>query len=531
MSSMNENGFRGGERQFGSDQPNVQYPQQSASEQIPSLSNSDNSANSDNSHKSANSGNPENSAPSSPSPYQSPYQSWNNAHAGNNPASSGQGQSAGHVQAAGHTTARHAAENADSPATPETSVNPAWQQGHTQPIRTGSSVHGRPEPWGQQPQQPQDSVPGMNPQASAPVAKKTKRSVGLVPALALMLAGSVASGVITGAVVSSGSGNTEQPATTASENLSHPVSNNKEPAAEGSVEQVADKVVPAVVSIRVADQRQVADGSGSIISSDGYVLTNHHVVASGENGQIQVTMSDGTRHAADFVASDPATDIAVIKIRDVEGLPTINFGNSDDIRVGQQIVAIGSPLGLSSTVTSGIVSATDRPVRASQQGGESSLIDGIQTDAAINPGNSGGPLVDMNGNLIGMNSVIASLSASNDRAGSIGLGFAIPSNFVARVAQQLIDHGEARHPLLGVQVDARNPVNGALVVAVEPGSPADEAGLQPGDVVTRLNDRQVDDSDTLIAATRSHEFGDTVTLEVTSEGSQEPREVEVTLSN
>ncbi len=519
MSSMNENGFRGGERQFGSDQTNGQHQQQPAFEQTPSPSNSGNSVSSDN------------SASSSPSPYQSPYQSWNNAHSGNNPPSSGQGQAESHTQAAGHTTARHAAENADSQATPETSVNPAWQQGHTQPIRTGSDVHGGAEPWGQQPQQLHDSMRGMNPQVSSPEAKKPKRSVGLVPALALMLAGSVATGVITGAVVSSGAGNAEQPATTASENLSHPVSNNKEPAAEGSVEQVADKVVPAVVSIRVADQRQVADGSGSIISSDGYVLTNHHVVASGENGLIQVTMSDGTRHAADFVASDPATDIAVIKIRDVEGLPTINFGNSDDIRVGQQIVAIGSPLGLSSTVTSGIVSATDRPVRASQQGGESSLIDGIQTDAAINPGNSGGPLVDMNGNLIGMNSVIASLSASNDRAGSIGLGFAIPSNFVARVAQQLIDHGEARHPLLGVQVDARNPVNGALVVAVEPGSPADEAGLQPGDVVTRLNDRQVDDSDTLIAATRSHEFGDTVTLEVTSEGSQEPREVEVTLSN
>lgn len=361
--------------------------------------------------------------------------------------------------------------------------------------------------------------------------QKPKRTIGLVPALALMLVGSISTGVITGVVTSSNSTSSNQPATSVSENLSQPVSNNAQPAAEGSVEQVADKVVPTVVSIRVADQRQVADGSGSIISSDGYVLTNHHVVANGQNGQIQVTMSDGTRHAADFVASDAATDIAVIKIRDAHDLPTIGFGDSDDIRVGQEIVAIGSPLGLSSTVTSGIVSAVDRPVRASQQGGESSLIDGIQTDAAINPGNSGGPLVDMNGNLIGMNSMIASLSAGKDQAGSIGLGFAIPSNFVMRVARQLIETGEARHPLLGVQVDARNPVNGALVLGVEPGSPADQAGLQVGDVVTRLNDRQVDDSDTLIAATRSHEFGETVTLEVISEGADKPKEVEVTLSN
>lgn len=429
---------------------------------------------------------------------QAPYQSWNEQPQNEQP----QNEQSQNVQTWHNAHAPH------SPA-PETAAQPVTEPATAQ--------------FGQQPVSPVHQAPVLG--------KKQKRSVGLVPALALMLAGSVVTGVVTGVVVSSGSEAAQEPATSVSENLSHTVSNNKEPAAEGSVEQVADQVVPTVVSIRVANQRQVADGSGSIISSDGYVLTNHHVVANGINGQIQVSMSDGTRHAADFVASDPATDIAVIKIRDVADLPTIGFGNSDEVRVGQEIVAIGSPLGLSSTVTSGIVSAVDRPVRASQQGGESSLIDGIQTDAAINPGNSGGPLVDMQGNLIGMNSVIASLSSSNDQAGSIGLGFAIPSNFVMRVAQQLIETGEAHHPLLGVQVDARNPVNGALIVAVEPGTPAEAAGLQPGDIVTRLNDRQVDDSDTLIAATRSHQFGDTVTLEVTSEGSQEKKQVEVTLSN
>lgn len=444
-------------------------------------------------------GQPSSQSPSpNQSPYQSPYQSWNEPH-------------------------RQDVSSASNPPTQDFGERPTAQQPSVQDVN---------EQWLSQAGQSESAAHSAAPVHEVPIqVKKQKRSLGLVPALALMLAGSVTTGVITGVVVSSGADSSQQPATTVSDNLNHPVSNNQQPPAEGSVEQVADKVVPTVVSIRVANQRQVADGSGSIISSDGYVLTNHHVVANGENGQIQVTTSDGTRHPADFVASDPATDIAVIKIRDVSDLPTIGFGNSDDVRVGQQIVAIGSPLGLSSTVTSGIVSAVDRPVRASQQGGESSLIDGIQTDAAINPGNSGGPLVDMHGNLIGMNSMIASLSAPNDQAGSIGLGFAIPSNFVMRVAQQLIETGEARHPLLGVQVDARNPVNGALIVSVEPGTPAEAAGLRAGDIVTRLNDRQVDDSDTLIAATRSHEFGETITLEVVSEGSQDPKQVELTLSN
>ena len=306
----------------------------------------------------------------------------------------------------------------------------------------------------------------------------------------------------------------------------------------GSVEQVAATVLPAVVSIEVATPRGNAEGSGSIISSDGYVLTNHHVVAGAEaqGSKIQVSLNDGSRHSAQFIASDVNTDVGVIKIDGVDGLPVMQFGNSDDLRVGQEVVAVGSPLGLSATVTSGIVSALNRPVRASQGGGESSLMDGIQTDAAINPGNSGGPLVDMSGKLVGMNSAIASLSSgsfgSASQGGSIGLGFAIPSNFAKRVADQLIQRGEATQPMLGVRVSVAESLGGGAVVAgVEPGSPGEQAGLQPGDKIIRLNDRPIDSADALIAATRSKDFGETVTLQVQRGEDSEPIPVEVTLSS
>lgn len=316
--------------------------------------------------------------------------------------------------------------------------------------------------------------------------------------------------------------------------LEAPVQKEKAPAPDGSVEKVAESVLPAVVSIEVASRAGAAEGSGSIISSDGKVLTNHHVVgeAGGGQAQIQVTLNDGTKHPASFIASDVNTDIAVIQIEGVKDLPTIQFGDSDSLAVGQPVVAVGSPLGLSATVTTGIVSALNRPVRAAQGGGESSLMDGIQTDAAINPGNSGGPLVDMDGHLIGMNSVIASLSQGvSGEAGSIGLGFAIPSNFARRVAEQLITEGSARQPMMGVEVDIRQSNGGALVSSVQPGSPADKGGLKPGDIVTRINDRPIESSDALVAATRSFDFGETVKLQVQSRGSQETRTVDVTLSS
>ena len=375
-------------------------------------------------------------------------------------------------------------------------------------------------------------VPGGD--VEGPKPSKTKRTVGLGTALAMMLVAGIGAGGVTGYVVGNSNSNGGN-GTSVSEILnSQPVNNTNstgEEAAAGTTEAVAAKVTPAVVAIQVISANAASEGSGSIISPDGYVLTNHHVVSGAENGgTMQVTMNDGTKHEAEFVASDANTDVAVIKIVDGQDLPFLEFGDSSSLQVGQEVVAVGSPLGLNATVTSGIVSAVNRPVRASQGGGESSLIDAIQTDAAVNPGNSGGPLVDMSGNLVGMNSMIASLSSgTSGEAGSIGLGFAIPSNFAQRMAQQLIDNGQVVHPMLGVQVDGRNITDGAHIVSVEPGSVAEQAGLEEGDVVTRVNDRAIEDADSLIASIRGQEFGAVITLEVTRENEDSSREVEVTL--
>lgn len=384
-----------------------------------------------------------------------------------------------------------------------------------------------------------------------PQGQQERRGKGIGAAFAVALTTALVAGG--GAGYLAGSSQSDNAAETAASNspsssvssesdsqgeLRNPTVADPAEAPEGSVEQVAAAVLPAVVSIEVDTPRGSAEGSGSIISADGYVLTNHHVIAGAETpgSEVQVTLNDGSRHSAQFVASDVNTDVGVLKIDDVHDLPVMQFGNSDELRVGQEVVAVGSPLGLSATVTSGIVSALNRPVRASQGGGESSLMDGIQTDAAINPGNSGGPLVDRNGKLIGMNSAIASLSSGGmsqgGQGGSIGLGFAIPSNFAKRVADQLIEKGEATQPMLGVRVSVMQGFGGGAVVAgVEPGSPGETAGLKPGDVITRLNDRPIDSADALIAATRSKAFGETVTLQVQREGESESVPVEVTLSS
>lgn len=373
------------------------------------------------------------------------------------------------------------------------------------------------------PQEMPNFVPGQ------PMVSKPKKVIGLGTALSMALVAALVGGGVSavavnqldGTQVHSESVNSLEKAPLA------PASNRT----QGDVERVAAATLPAVVSIRVADDHSVDEGSGSIISSDGLVLTNHHVVANAAQGaRMQVTLNNGDTHPAEFIASDPSTDIAVIRIKDVHDLPVMSFGDSSQLKVGEQVVAIGAPLGLSSTVTTGIVSALDRPVRASQQGGESSLINAVQTDAAINPGNSGGPLVDMEGHLVGMNSVIASLSRGEGQAGSIGLGFAIPSNFAKRVADQLVHQGKASQPMIGVQVAQGARVHGALIAAVQPGGPADKAGLKAGEVITRVNERPVENADAAIATIRSRDFGEKIRLTLENQDTGESREVELTLS-
>jgi putative serine protease PepD len=291
---------------------------------------------------------------------------------------------------------------------------------------------------------------------------------------------------------------------------------------QGSVEQVAAKVVPSVVKLETKLGSAVAEGSGIILDSNGLILTNNHVVTlpdEGPNGlagaETIATFHDGRTTSFSIVGADPMSDIAVVRAKDVSGLTPISIGSSANLRVGQSVVAVGSPLGLESTVTSGIISALNRPVSSvGDTGNQNTVLDAIQTDAAINPGNSGGALVDMNGDLIGVNSAIATMGDNNSstETGSIGLGFAIPIDQAKRIADQLIATGKASHASLGVRVSSDENTHGARIVDVMGGGPAASAGLPTGAVITRLDNRVIDSADALVAAVRSRAPGDTITL-------------------
>ena len=311
----------------------------------------------------------------------------------------------------------------------------------------------------------------------------------------------------------------------------------------GSVEQVAAKVVPSVVKLETQMGRQSEEGSGIILSPDGVILTNNHVVAAaakagpggagGPGGlQATVTFSDGRTTPFTVVGADPASDIAVVRAQNASGLTPITLGSSSNLRVGQGVVAVGSPLGLEGTVTTGIVSALDRPVStAGDVGNQNTVLDAIQTDAAINPGNSGGALVNMNGELIGVNSAIATMGgdAPGGQSGSIGLGFAIPVDQAKRIADELIQTGSASHASLGVQVMSDANTQGAKVVDVTGGGPASAAGLPNGVLVTKFNDRVINSADALVAAVRSKAPGEKVTLTYTNPSGGGTQTVQVTL--
>ena len=289
--------------------------------------------------------------------------------------------------------------------------------------------------------------------------------------------------------------------------------------APGSVAAIAAKVLPSVVSISTRSQAGAGTGTGFVIRSDGYILTNNHVVENVINGgSLKVSFNDGKVVDGKIVGVNPAYDLAVVKVLRT-GVPALQFGNSDKVQVGDTVIAIGSPLGLSGTVTSGIISAKNRAVTAGDGQGEGSFINALQTDAAINPGNSGGPLVDKTGAVVGVNSAIATLGSSfGGQSGSIGLGFAIPINQARRTAEELIKTGKSSYPILGISVDTSYSEGGAKVAAVAPKSAAEAAGIQVGDIITELGGRTITNSDELIVAIRDKAPGDSVSIRLTRDG-------------
>ncbi len=290
----------------------------------------------------------------------------------------------------------------------------------------------------------------------------------------------------------------------------------------GSIASVAARVVPAVVSVEVRVGSQGGTGSGVVIDGNGYIVTNNHVVSMAvgtPNAKVYTVFSDGTRVPARIVGRDPRTDLAVLKV-EVANPTVAQLGSSEDLTVGDKVLAIGSPLGLESTVTSGIVSSVHRPVRLAGEGSDTNaVIDAIQTDAAINPGNSGGALVDGNGAVVGINTAIRTLG-SQGQGGSIGLGFAIPIDEVRRVAEQLIRTGEVKHAELGVNAKTvtDGSTGGAQVQNVQQSSAAEAAGIAEGDVIIKVGDRAVAGANELIVAVDEHRVGDTVAVTVVRDG-------------
>ena len=448
------------------------------------------------------------------------------------------------------------------------------------------STYQRPYDWRyatQQPQQPYGTYRAAYQSDSAPTApiplvrKRSRTGIVILGAAAV----AVVSGGVGAAILASqpDPAAADSAATAATAAVPAPKVPAAAPAA-GSVEQVAAKVLPSVVKLQIKVGQGAEEGSGIVLSDDGLILTNNHVVAAvsgpaadqepqggmggqdgrmfpgfpgmpgsqglgdqptpggrqspGQGAEATVSFSDGRTVPFTVVGTDPADDIAVIRAQGVSGLNPITMGSSKDLKVGQNVVAIGSPLGLEGTVTTGIISALDRPVTTGDEStGQHSVMNAIQTDAAINPGNSGGALVNMNGELIGVNSAIASMGgggpqSAGAQSGSIGLGFAIPADQAKRIADELVSNGSASHASLGVQLSRDASAHGAAVAQVAADGPAAAAGLPNGVVITKVDDRPIDSADALVAAVRSKAPGDNVTLTY-EEASGASQTVQVTL--
>ena len=427
------------------------------------------------------------------------------------------------------------------PMAPPPPSGPVWSSpADPAPIAPAPAV---PAYSGAYPAPPPQGVPAYPSVGAAPTTRASARATGgpgwgavvLVAAVAALLA-ALGGGVVGGWLVSSrsdglaaGSGN--DPSTVPTPG---PAATSRP---EGSVASIAAKALPSVVTINVSAAGGTATGSGWVYDAKGHLVTNNHVVAdAGSDGSVTVVLSNGKQVTGTVIGADESYDVAVVRI-DRTDLRPLPVGSSADVVVGDPVIAVGAPLGLDSTVTTGIVSALNRPVAPGGSGSGQSFINAIQTDAAINPGNSGGPLLDMRGQVIGVNSAIAQLpgSGGSSQTGSIGLGFAIPSDQVRKTVDQLIANGKAEHPVIGVLMDLNYSGEGVRIAAtgsggapaVTPGGPADRAGLKPGDIILELEGKPMTAPDQLVVAIRAHSVGDKVSLKVRHDGAD--RQVTLTL--
>ncbi|MFJ9394027.1 trypsin-like peptidase domain-containing protein [Streptomyces californicus] len=393
-------------------------------------------------------------------------------------------------------------------------------QTHTQPQTQWLQY----DPWGA----PGEPLTRPGPEGGDPGRRKKRRGGAFMGALLLALvAGGIGGGV--GAYVERNGGLTTV-------ELPQADRDNGDRAPE-SVAGIAASALPSVVTLHVSGAAESGTGTGFVLDAQGHILTNNHVVApAGSGGDITVTFSTGETASAELVGKDSGYDLAVVKVRGVSGLKPLPLGNSDNVQVGDPVVAIGAPFDLSNTVTSGIISAKQRPITAGGEKGDGSdisYVDALQTDAPINPGNSGGPLVDTRAHVIGINSAIRAADSgrgpeSGGQSGSIGLGFAIPINQGKRVAEELISTGRATHPVIGVTLDMKYTGDGAKVgakdaeggPAVAADGPAAKAGIRSGDVITHVEGQRVHSGEELIVKIRAHRPGDALELKLTRGGAE-----------
>ncbi|MFJ1603472.1 trypsin-like peptidase domain-containing protein [Streptomyces sp. NPDC088253] len=390
-----------------------------------------------------------------------------------------------------------------------------------------SNPHPAPTPW-----QNYDpwAAPGPLQQNGAAVETKTQRRKRARKALVL---GAAVLAVVSGGVGGAVGAYLERNGGVGDITLPQAVKEAPGRAAD-SVAGIAARALPSVVTLHVRGSSEEDTGTGFVLDTRGHILTNNHVVQpAGSGGEITVTFSGGESAKATVVGHDSGYDLAVVKVSGVHGLRPMALGNSDGVQVGDPVVAIGAPFDLANTVTSGIISAKERPITAGGEKGDGSdvsYVDALQTDAPINPGNSGGPLLDTRARVIGINSAIRSADGGTDlqggQAGSIGLGFAIPVNQAKRVAEELINTGRATHPVIGVMLDMDYTGDGARVgtkgggAPVTAGGPGAKAGIKAGDVITEVDGQRVHSGEELIVKTRAHRPGDRLRLTLRRGGSQ-----------